>query len=116
MELDFLSDPPQIIEEDLPSTPIASETLPVPFQYKTTRGLIMSLDISPFGRLMPYRFTGASNWHRTPTLTSSQPWRAAPDVLEDDTANGRPGRGLMVLGFEGRVNNQLRTLLLIHGL
>jgi len=116
LELDFLSNPPQIIEENLPYTPVANETLPVPFQYKTTRGLIMSLDISPYGRLMPYRLKGSSIWRRTPVLTPFQPWRAAPDVLEDDTANGRPGRGLMVLGFEGRVNNQLRTLLLIHGL
>ena len=78
--------------------------------------MIMSVQPAPFGRLMPYRLAGSPFWYPTPGLTPYKPWRAALDVLEDDTANGRPGRGLLALAFEGRVNDELRTYFLIRQL
>ena len=115
-DLDFLSFPPQIIEEYIPPGVNTDELLPVPFQFEAYHGMVMSLQPEDFGRLMPYRLAGFPFWHPTPALTPYKPWRAALDVLEDDTANGRPGRGLLALTFEGRVNDELRTYFMLRQL
>ena len=113
IEINLQTSPPQITEEYIASGPIIDETLPIPFQYKNQHGIIMTCE--PINtRVMAYRTIGIPIWKAIPTLTPHQPWRAAIDILEEDRL--RPGRGIIALAFEGRVNNQVRTLLMIHGL
>jgi hypothetical protein len=116
VDLDYLAFPPQIIDENIPYGPLADETIPVPFQFQSNHGVVISCKPAPYGRLMPYRIGGIPTWRPTPKLTPYKPWRAALDVLEDDTAHGRPGHGLMAFGFEGRVGDKLRTYFAIQGL
>jgi hypothetical protein len=116
VDLDYLAFPPQIIDENIPSGPSVNETIPIPFQFQASHGMVMSCEPAPYGRLMPYRIGGTPYWRKTRILTPYQPWRAALDVLEDDTAHGRPGHGLMAFGFEGRLNGSPRTYFIIQGL
>jgi hypothetical protein len=116
VDLDYLAFPPQIIDENIPSGPFVNETIPIPFQFQASHGMVMSCEPAPYGRLMPYRIGGTPYWRKTRILTPYQPWRAALDVLEDDTAHGRPGHGLMAFGFEGRLNGSPRTYFIIQGL
>ncbi len=114
-DLDFLSLPPSAVNRQVPHGPAVDEDIPIPFQYASLHGVIMSC-MAIGVRILPYRIAGVPVWKKTKGLTPFKPWRATLDILEDDSAHGRPNRGWIALGFEGKDNGEARTFLVFHPL
>lgn len=82
--------------------------VPTPLQYKTVRGVVITVDPSPGSYHAGYQLSNSTKWVLLGDFTGKLPWRPALDVLENDPA--RPGKGIISLAFEGRDSTSLSRI------
>ncbi len=82
--------------------PNVDEDVPVPFQYKNIRGVVITGQGNVGSRRIGYQLTISGQWVVLDDFTTVQPLRPALDVLEDDPL--RPNHGVVPVTVEGRPN------------
>lgn len=91
--------------------PNINEDVPVPFQYRNIRGVLITGEPQVGGRRIGYQLTISGQWQILNDFTSVAPLRPAVDVLEDDPL--RPNHGVVPVTVEGRpsAGAELRTFI-----
>lgn len=84
--------------------------VPTPLQYKTIRGVVITVDPNPGAYHAGYQLSNSPNWKLLRDFTGLLPWRPALDVLESDPQ--RPGKGVVSMAFEGRITTSLSRILI----
>ena len=82
--------------------------VPTPLQYKTVRGVVITVDPNPGAYHAGYQLSNSPNWELLRDFEGKLPWRPALDVLESDPL--RPGKGIVSLSFEGRDSTTLSRI------
>jgi hypothetical protein len=67
--------------------------VPTPLQYKTVRGVVITVDPSPGAYHAGYQLRNSTTWELLRDFEGKLPWRPALDVLESDPL--RPGKGIV---------------------
>lgn len=84
--------------------------VPTPFQYKSIRGVVISVDVNPGAFHAGYQLSNSTKWQLLYDFEGKQPWRPALDVLESDPV--RQGKGIIVMAMEGSESTSLSRIFL----
>ena len=84
--------------------------VPTPFQYKTVRGVVITVDANPGAFHAGFQLSNSPDWNLLYDFEGKQPWRPALDVMESDPV--RPGKGMVVMALEGSETTVLTRIFL----